>query len=229
MALSEPRAGPTPFAEEVPSSQIIALASCTCSYECALTTGISGIASCKLNAALRDGWQDKKAPVEISTGLLSEHSFWKNTLGQHDKKSFCLPRILKRRVLMEGPQRLVSLEGSRVLEALEGTGCSGQKHKTSRTEDSCMRDEWTQATVHLGMTEEMMEEAPLHPRWADGENVGYVCLERLLPEGQRWPFGTCIYWGLLVLDLEDQSTSPKSELLTVIYFPFCLAYQDISR
>ena len=32
-------------------------------------------------------------------------------------------------------QRLVSLEGSRGLEALEGADYSGQKHKTSRTED----------------------------------------------------------------------------------------------
>ena len=93
-----------------------------------LTMGISGIVSCRFNAAPCNGSRKIKRPQwKFPLGFRVTILSGKNTLGQ-DKKNplFFPPWILKRRVLVEGVQRFISLEGSRPLEDFEGADYSAR-------------------------------------------------------------------------------------------------------
>lgn len=190
-----------------------------------LTMGISGIVSCRFNAAPCNGSRKIKRPQwKFPLGFRVTVLSGKNTLDKIRKILFFFffPLNIKEK---SAGGRSPEIHFSRRFQTFGrfwGCWLLCQKRKTSRTEESCLRGEWSQANVHLTMAEEMTEQVPLRPGWADGENVGYMCLEGLLPECGRWLFCTCSYWGLLVLDLKNQSTSPKSEPLTTMYFPFCL-------
>lgn len=91
-----------------------------------LTMGISGIVSCEFNAAPCNGYRKQKGLNGNFHWVLEWQFFLEKILLDKIRKNplFFFPWMLKRRVLVEGAQRFVSLEGSRTLEDFEGADYS---------------------------------------------------------------------------------------------------------